>query len=90
MVIYPGKKNQSISLILVVSIFQLSVLVLCWSREQGSRREMPLFSSGATICAAFADSYSLNPLSAVMVSNSEIADELKLIPLLCSLVGVEV
>lgn len=34
------------------------------------------FSSGATVYVAFADSCSLNPLYAVMVSNSEIVDEL--------------
>lgn len=37
---------------------------------------MLFYSSGATICVAFADSYSLNPVYAVMVSNSEIVHEL--------------
>lgn len=31
------------------------------------------FSSGATVCVAFADSYSLNPVYAVMVSSSDCA-----------------
>lgn len=57
----------------MVPIFQLCFSV-AW--EHGNRRGMLFYSSGATICVAFADSYSLNPVYAVMVSNSEIVHEL--------------